>query len=78
MVTKCSKDNAYCRQKKRLKRINDNKYGAISGEESESCAQCGKGWYGSYSNEAGEPLLHEWGVEIGEILPSIIGDVVQR
>ena len=23
-----------------------------------------------YSNEAGEPLLHEWGVEVGEKLPS--------
>jgi hypothetical protein len=31
-----------------------------------------------YSNEAGEPLLHEWGVEVGEKLPSSIGDFVQR
>ena len=31
-----------------------------------------------YSNEAGEPLLHEWGVEVGEKLPSSIGDIVQR
>jgi PAS domain S-box-containing protein len=31
-----------------------------------------------YSNEAGEPLLHEWGVEIGEKLPSHIVDIVQR
>ena len=31
-----------------------------------------------YSNEAGEPLLHEWGVEIGEKVPSHIGDFVQR
>jgi PAS domain S-box-containing protein len=31
-----------------------------------------------YSNEAGEPLLHEWGVEVGEKLPSYIGDFVQR
>jgi PAS domain-containing protein len=31
-----------------------------------------------YSNEAGEPLLHEWGVEVGEKLPSSIGDLVQR
>ncbi len=31
-----------------------------------------------YSNEAGEPLLHEWDVEVGEKLPSIIGDFVHR
>ena len=31
-----------------------------------------------YSNKAGEPLLHEWGVEVGEKLPSRIGDLVQR
>ena len=31
-----------------------------------------------YSNRAGETLLHEWGVEIGEKLPSCIGDFVQR
>ena len=31
-----------------------------------------------YSNKAGEPLLHEWGVEIGGKLPSSIGDLVQR
>jgi PAS domain S-box-containing protein len=31
-----------------------------------------------YSNEAGEPLLHEWGVKVGEKLPSHIGDIVQR
>ncbi|RPJ77424.1 MAG: PAS domain S-box protein, partial [Alphaproteobacteria bacterium] len=31
-----------------------------------------------YSNEAGEPLLHEWKVEIGEKLPSSIVDRVQR
>jgi hypothetical protein len=31
-----------------------------------------------YSNGAGEPLLHEWGVEVGEKLPSYIGDFVQR
>ena len=31
-----------------------------------------------YSNEAGDPLLHEWGVEVGEKLPSSIGDIVQR
>ncbi len=31
-----------------------------------------------YSNEAGEPLLHEWGVGVGEKLPSSIGDLVQK
>ena len=31
-----------------------------------------------YSNEAGEPLLHEWGVRVGEKVPSYIGDFVQR
>jgi PAS domain S-box-containing protein len=31
-----------------------------------------------YSNEVGEPLLHEWGVEVGEKLPSFIGEFVQR
>src|SRR5665811_2107814 len=31
-----------------------------------------------YSNVAGEPLLHEWGVNIGEKLPSYIIDFVQR
>ncbi len=31
-----------------------------------------------YSNEAGEPLLQEWGVKLGEKLPSSIGDLVQR
>ena len=31
-----------------------------------------------YSYGAGEPLLHEWGVEVGEKLPSDIGDFVQR
>ncbi len=30
-----------------------------------------------YSNRASEPLLHEWGVEIGEKLTSYIGDLVQ-
>jgi len=31
-----------------------------------------------YSNEAGEPLLHEWDVEIGGKLPSTFGNLVQR
>jgi len=31
-----------------------------------------------YSNGAGEPLLREWGVGVGEKLPSDIADVVQR
>lgn len=31
-----------------------------------------------YSNEAGEPLLHEWDVNIGEKLPSYIVDIVHR
>jgi len=31
-----------------------------------------------YSNEAGKPLLREWGIQIGEKLPSVIGDSVQR
>ena len=31
-----------------------------------------------YSNMAGEPLLHEWGVGVGEKLPSCIGNFVQR
>ena len=31
-----------------------------------------------YSNAAGEPLLREWGIEIGGKLPSSIGDLVQR
>jgi ligand-binding sensor protein len=31
-----------------------------------------------YSNEAGEPLLLEWGVEIGRKLPSSISDFVRR
>ena len=31
-----------------------------------------------YSNVAGEPLLHEWGVVVGEKLPSYIRDFVQR
>jgi PAS domain S-box-containing protein len=31
-----------------------------------------------YSNKAGESLLHEWGVRVGEKLPSFIGDFVQR
>jgi PAS domain S-box-containing protein len=31
-----------------------------------------------YSNEAGEPLLYEWGAIVGEKLPSNIGDRVQR
>jgi hypothetical protein len=31
-----------------------------------------------YSNKAGEPLLHEWDVGVGEKLPSSIRDFVQR
>ncbi len=31
-----------------------------------------------YSNVAGEPLLHEWGVEVGEKLPSYIVEFVKR
>jgi len=31
-----------------------------------------------YSNKAGALLLNEWGVEIGEKLPSSIGDIVRR
>jgi PAS domain S-box-containing protein len=31
-----------------------------------------------YSNRAGEPLLHKWGAEVGEKLPSSIGDFVQK
>jgi hypothetical protein len=31
-----------------------------------------------YSNEAGEPLLYEWDVRVGEKLPSYIGDFVQK
>jgi PAS domain S-box-containing protein len=30
-----------------------------------------------YSNEAGEPLLHEWCVRVGQIVPSSIGNLVQ-
>jgi PAS domain S-box-containing protein len=31
-----------------------------------------------YSNEAGELLLNEWGVRVGEKVPSLIGDIVHR
>ena len=31
-----------------------------------------------YSNDAGEPLLHEWNVKVGEKLPSHIGNFVQN
>jgi hypothetical protein len=31
-----------------------------------------------YSNVASEPLLNQWGVKIGEKLPSSIRDIVQR
>jgi PAS domain S-box-containing protein len=31
-----------------------------------------------YSNEAGNPLLNEWGVEVGEKFPSSILDILQR
>ena len=31
-----------------------------------------------YSNAAGEPLLHEWGVKIGGKLPSSIADLIKR
>ncbi|HWQ49592.1 MAG TPA: PocR ligand-binding domain-containing protein [Methanosarcina sp.] len=31
-----------------------------------------------YSNEASEPLLQEWGVKVGEKLPSSIVDIVQK
>lgn len=31
-----------------------------------------------YSNEASEPLLHEWSVAIGDKLPSYIGDFVKK
>ena len=31
-----------------------------------------------FSNDAAEPLLIEWGMEIGEKLPSYIGDIMQR
>ena len=31
-----------------------------------------------YTNKAGEPLLHEWGVRVGVKLPPYIGDFVQK
>ncbi|MCO5384373.1 MAG: hypothetical protein NHB15_21890 [Methanosarcina barkeri] len=31
-----------------------------------------------YSNKAGEPLLHEWGVAVGEKLPSSIGNIAKN
>ena len=31
-----------------------------------------------YANTAGEPLLHEWGMKVGEKLPPLIGDFVQK
>ena len=31
-----------------------------------------------YSNKAGEPLLHEWSVKVGEKVPSNIGEIVKR
>ncbi|WP_054865194.1 hypothetical protein [Methanosarcina barkeri] len=31
-----------------------------------------------YSNEAAKTLLLRWGVEIGDKLPSYIGDIAQR
>ncbi len=37
-----------------------------------------KNGYVLYSNEAGNHLLNEWCVEIGEKLPSSIGEIVQR
>jgi hypothetical protein len=43
-----------------------------------SCAYCEKEWDGSLLKYGGKPLLHEWGVEIEEKLPSCIGDFVQR
>jgi PAS domain S-box-containing protein len=38
----------------------------------------GKGGTVFYSNVASEPLLHEWGVVVGEKLPAYIRDFVQR
>jgi PAS domain S-box-containing protein len=35
-------------------------------------------WTVLYSNRAGEPLLREWGVAVGEKLPSYIGDIVKN
>ncbi len=64
--------------KERSLNENENQSRPISGNKSKSCTPCGKDGTVLYSNKAGESLLHEWGVGVGEKLPSNIGDIVQR
>ena len=64
--------------KRSLKGIMETKMEQSSATNPNPVISVGKDGTVLYSNAAGEPLLHEWGVGVGEKLPSHIEDFVQR
>src|SRR5665647_3221413 len=64
--------------KRSLKGIMETKLEQSSATNPNPVISVGKDGTVLYSNAAGEPLLHEWGVVVGEKLPSHIEDFVQR
>ncbi len=68
----------YAFKKEKLKENMNTKFEPFSIKNPNPVLSVAKNGTVLYSNEAGEPLLHEWGVRIGEKLPSSIGDFVQR
>ena len=49
----------------------------VPAKQSESVLSVANNCTVLYSNKAGEPLLHEWGVVVGEKLPSYLRDLVK-
>ena len=64
--------------KRSLKGIMETKLKQSSATNPNPVVSVGKDGTVLYSNVAGEPLLHEWSVIVGEKLPSHIEDFVQR
>jgi|SRR5665647_50107 len=64
--------------KRSLKGITETKLEQSSATNPSPVVSVGKDGSVLYSNAAGEPLLHEWSVGVGEKLPSSIGDLVRR
>jgi PAS domain S-box-containing protein len=77
VVAKYSKDNAHAIIKGSLKGIMKPKMEQLVNDPNPVLSVVKDGMV-IYSNEAGEPLLHEWDVRVGEKLPSCIVDLLQR
>jgi hypothetical protein len=78
VVAKCRKDDAYTVIKRSLKRIMKAKLEQFPAKNPNPVLSVAKDGTVIYSNEAGEPLLNEWGISVGEKLPPHIENIVHR